>query len=243
VVRSVSRLSLAALGLTVLTGCTTTQQKAARIQLNNARIRANLTALRLTGTSSTVRVTSIGVLTGRPSRDVAVVVALRNRSPRPVSDLPLLVGVKLPDGHRMDLNAAANLPYFRNHIPAIAPRGELTWVLTLTHRLPGRATPFARVGSSSPATLTTIGALPKLRVATSQPIGGEVAVTVQNLSGVTQYQLPVYAVAIRGKRFLAAGQTLVEELDGGAIAHLRLPLVGSPSGAKLSFEAPPTIFK
>jgi hypothetical protein len=91
--------------------------------------------------------------------------------------------------------------------------------------------------------VTAIGTLPKLRVATSKLIGGEAAVTVQNLSGVTQYQLPVYAVATRARRFLAAGQTLVEELDGGATTHLRLPLVGNPSGATLSLEAPPTIFK
>jgi hypothetical protein len=66
---------------------------------------------------------------------------------------------------------------------------------------------------------------------------------VQNPSSVTQYQLPVYAVAQRGQRWVAAGQTTIEELDGRASARVRLPLVGNPSGAALSLEAPPTIFK
>lgn len=241
--RSVSRLSIAALGLTVLTGCATTQQQAARIQLNNARIRANLTALRLTGTSSAVDVTSIGVLRDRSGGRVAVVVTLRNRSPSPVSDLPLLVGAKLANGHQMYLNSAPNLAYFRNHVPAIAAHGELTWVLTLIHKLPRGARPFVRVGSPNPTTTPAIGTLPTLRVETSELTGSDATVTVQNASGVTQYQLPVYAVATRGQRSVAAGQALVEELDGGATARLRLPLVGNASGATLSLEAPPTIFK
>lgn len=241
--RSVSGLGIAALGLTVLTGCTTTQQKAARIQLNNARIRANLTALRLTGTSSSVHATSIGVLTGRSGAHVAVVVTLRNRSSSPVSDLPVLVGVTVPHARRTYLNAAAGVAYFRNHIPAIAAHGELTWVLTLTRRLPRGARPFVRVGSPNPTTTTAIGALPTLRVTASNLTGSDARVTLRNTSGVTQYQLPVYAVATRGQRSVAAGQALVEELDGGATAHLRLPLVGNVTGATLSLEAPPTIFK
>ena len=241
--RSVSRLSIAAVGLTVLTGCATTQEKAARIQLDNARIRANLTALRLTGTSSAVDATSIGVLIDRSSGRVAVVATLRNRSSSPVSDLPLLVGAKLANGRRVYLNSAANIAYFRNHIPAIAAHGQLTWVLTLTHDLPRGARPFVRVGPPSRATTTAIGTLPTLRVETSKLTGGDATVTVQNASGVTQYQLPVYAVATRGQRPVAAGQALVEELDGGGAARLRLRLVGNASGATLSLEAPPTIFK
>lgn len=241
--RSASRLVAIAAAAAVLVGCTTTQEKAARLQLNNARIRLNETALRLGAPSAAVRVVAVRLLTGRSPRGAAVVVVLRNRSARAVSDLPVLVGVNLPKGGRADLNAAAGESYFRNHLPAIRADGTLTWVLTVDHRLPAGGTPFAKVGSASPTIGATIGTLPLLQVASAARSGAGADLTVRNSSGVTQYQLPVYAVARRGARWVAAGQATIEELDGGASTQVRLPLVGNPAGATLSFEAPPTIFK
>ena len=241
--RSVSRLAAIAFGFTALAGCTTTQEKAARLQLNNARIRANLTPLRISARSSAVKVTSVSLLIGKGRPPAAVVATVRNQTSNPVSDLPLLVGIKLPSGQRMDVNSAAGLSYFRNHLPAIPARGELTWVLPIDRRLPAGARPFAEVGSANPATATPIPALPVLRVAPVKASRATATLTVQNSSSVTQYQLPVYAVARRGQRWVAAGQTVIQELDGGASALVRLPLVGNSSGAAVSFEAPPTIFK
>jgi hypothetical protein len=242
-VRSVSQLTIVGVGLTLLAGCTTTQQKAARLQLNNARIRLNETRLRLAGQSSEVRVTSVNLLTTRSRSEAAVVVTVRNQAPKPVSDLPLLVGLNLPGGHRTDLNAASGMSYFRNHLPAIPAHGGLTWVLTLHRRIPAGAKPFAVVGTASPTTATAIGALPALRVASVKTNGSDASFTVLNSSSVSQYQLPVYALARRGQRLVAAGQTAIGELDGGDSAQLRLAFVGDPTGASLSFEAPPTIFK
>jgi hypothetical protein len=236
-------LIVVALSLTALAGCTTTQQKAARLQLNNARIRTNLRPLEFSGGTSTAAVTSVRLLAGHSKPPTAVVVTVRNRGGKPISDLPLLVGVSLRHGHRMYLNAAAGVSYFRNHLPAIPSHGQLSWVLTVDRRVPAGAEPFARLGPANPATATTIGALPLLRVSSLKSSGGSATLTVQNSSGVTQYQLPVYAVAQRGARWVAAGQTTIEELDGRASTQLRLPLVGNPSGATLSLEAPPTIFK
>ncbi len=241
--RSASRLLAISLGFALVAGCTTTQQKAARLQLKNARIRLNETPLRLGAASSGVHVTAVRLLRGRSHPGAAVVVVVRNGSARPVSDLPVLVGVNSPGGHRTDLNAAAGESYFQNHLPVIGAGRTLTWVLTLGHRPPGGSRPFAMVGSASPTIITTIGRLPSLKVAPAGTRGTATDLTVRNSSGVTQYQLPVYAIARRGERPVAAGQATIEELDGGASAQLRLPLVGNPSGATLSFEAPPTIFK
>lgn len=241
--RSGSRLIAIGLGFAVLAGCTTTPQKAARLQLNNARIRLSQTPLRLGAGSSGVRVTAVRLFTARTGKNAAVAVSVRNQNAKPVSDLPVLVGVNLPKGHRVELNAAAGVSYFRNHLPAIGAGAQLTWVLTLNHRLPAGARPFARVGSPDPSIATTIGSLPALRVSSVKPSGAGTDLTVQNSSGVTQYQLPVYALARRGARWVAAGEATIDELDGGAKSQLRLPLVGNPSGATVSFEAPPTIFK
>jgi hypothetical protein len=207
-------------------GCSTTQQQAARLQLNSARIRASQVALRLDGRDRAVVVTSVRAVAGR-----AIVVALRNDGATPVSDLPLLVRI----ASARYLNGAAGMPYFQTHVPAIAAHGRLQWVLTLARRLPPRAPLVARVGR---ATVTpAVKALPEVRIARS---GG--VVTVRNDSSIPQYQLPVYAVASRGGRYVAAGQTTIADLGAGAQVRLRVPLVGDPSGATLSLEAPPSIF-
>jgi hypothetical protein len=73
--------------------------------------------------------------------------------------------------------------------------------------------------------------------------GFGVTLTVRNLSGVPQYQLPVYAIARRAARLVAAGQATIGYLGTRSTVRLRVPLVGDPSKAALSLEAPPTIFK
>jgi hypothetical protein len=163
----------------------------------------------------------------------AVVVTLHNTASSPVSDLPLLVGIAR--GHF--LNAAAGRPFFQTHVPAIAAGGSLRWVLTVGRGLPRGSVPFARVGVASGDTATTVKTLPEVQIARR---GG--VITVRNGSSVPQYQLPVYAVASRGGRYVAAGQTTIADLGSGAQVRLRLSLVGNPSGATLSLEAPPSTF-
>jgi hypothetical protein len=153
-----------------------------------------------------------------------------------VSDLPVLVGI----ARRHYLNASPGLAYFQTHVPAIPARGQLRWVLTIGRRLATRAVPFARVGTATVA--FQIKTLPELRVATSRASRGDALVTLENPSSVPQYELPIYAVAQRDGREVAAGVATIPDLASGAQIRLRVPLIGNPSGATLSLEAPPTIF-
>ena len=84
-------------------GCATTQQEAARLQLNSARIR----------TSEAATQVAVGGQGGaghaRGARDAAAartafVVQLRNPGRRAVSDLPISVGVRGPHRRRIDVN-------------------------------------------------------------------------------------------------------------------------------------------
>jgi hypothetical protein len=68
------------------------------------------------------------------------------------------------------------------------------------------------------------------------------AVRLHNLSGIPQYQLPVYAFARRGGRLVAAGTTSITTLDGSSDQTVRLALLGHADGARLTVEALPTIF-
>jgi hypothetical protein len=227
-VRSASAVLIA--GLT-LAGCATTQQQAARLQLNSARTRTAQDRLHLGGHAREVVVRSVTLINS--SHRSAVVVTLHNTGDAPVSDLPLLVGVS----RSHYLNASAGVPFFQSHLPAIGGGGSLRWVLTVGRPLPRGAVPFARVGTATGDIATTITSLPTVRVAAA---GG--MITVRNTSSVPQYQLPVYEVASRHGRYVAAGQKTIAQLGGGSQVRLRMPLVGDPRGATVSLQAPPTIF-
>jgi hypothetical protein len=240
-VRSASRLLVAVLGLSLLAGCATTQQEAARLQLNDARTRASQVPLVLGARDPAARIAALTLIGGRDG--AALVVRVRNLQPRPVTDLPILVGVSLPRRQRIYLNRAAGLDYFQTHVPLIAAHGELTWVFTTRRRLPSQARPFAEVGEAVSSAPAGAHEIPGLSVALARPTAGSGArLILVNHSSVPQYQLEVYGVAQRHGRYVAAGRASVEGVAAGATQALSLRLVGDPAGGKLSLEVPPTIF-
>lgn len=231
---------LAATG--ALAGCTTTQTKAARLQLQNARLRAAQLSTRVSAAGSAVAVSGIS-LVRQPGR-TAFVVTVRNRRRHPVSDLPISVGYRLGAGRAVYLNAAAGIGYFDAHLPLIRRGHAFTWIYTTDRAVPSGARPFALVGASSTVRVAGLDTPPALAAAVTNATGGDqIRISVRNLSGVTQYQLPVYAIASRGARVLAAATGTIAQLDGGSRDTLRLRLLGSADGARVELETQPTIFK
>jgi hypothetical protein len=236
----VAAVPLAAAG--VLAGCTTTQQKAARLQLENARLRAAQLSTRVSAAGPTVSATGIS-LVSRQGR-TAFVVTVRNRGGRPVSDLPISVGYRLGAGAAVYLNSAAGTGYFDAHLPLIGSDRAFRWIYTTARAIPADARPFARVGASSTVRVAGLTSPPAIAAAVKTgTAGGAIRVNVRNLSGVTQYQLPVYAVASRGPRVLAVATGTISELGGGSSTTLRLRLLGSAAGAHVDLETQPTIFQ
>lgn len=235
---------LAAALFGALAGCATTQQKAARLRLNDARILASQLPTRVAAADPRVQVTGVALVGGRGGS--AMIARLHNLSSSPISDLPISVGIV--DGHRrLYLNGTANTGYFQSHIPAISAGGTLTWVFSTARRLPSNSSPFVTVGLPTKPPLSIPRTLPGLAARpTGGPgalRGGELRVLVDNRSSVTQYQLPVYATASRAGRYVAAGQTTIEQLNGGAAARLQLTLTGETNGANVSIQTSPTIFR
>jgi uncharacterized lipoprotein YmbA len=238
-----ARAALAALALAVpLTGCTSTQHKAQRVQLDSARQRAALESTRVTTASPTVTPSTVGLVRG--ANGTAIVVTVHNGGTKPVTDLPISVGYKTTAGPKVYLNSAANLQYFQSHLPAIAAKGSLIWVYSTAKRLPNRVRPFATVGRkpSPPALLTETDVTIAVRYA--HAIGSSaVTVHLDNTSSVPQYQLQVYAYARRAGRYVIAGNTTVPELDGGSQQVVRLKLVSAAPSANLRVAAIPTILQ
>ncbi len=225
-----------------LAGCSTTQQKAARLQLENSRLRAAQLSTRVSTAGSTVAVAGISLV--HRSGRTAFVVTVRNRGGRPVSDLPISVGYRSGDDHAVYLNSAAGIGYFDTHLPLVGTGRAFTWVYTTGRPIPTGARPFARVGASSTVQVPGLTTPPAIAAAVrAGTAGGAIRVSVRNLSGVTQYQLPVYAVASRGPRVLAAATGTISELGGGSSRTLQLRLLGSAAGAHVELETQPTIFQ
>jgi hypothetical protein len=239
----VVRLASGMLAALALAGCATTQEEAARLQLNDARLRASAVAVRVTGRNPAIAVQRVVLLEGRTGS--ALVVRLHNRLGRPVSDLPISIGLIGARGVRTQLNGRAGLGYFLTHIPAVAPLGMLTWVFTTSRRLPTSARPFAVVGRRAAVGLPSPLALPVLSVLATSRVAsrGRGVVTVRDQSAVPQYGLQLYAVAERHGRFLAAGRASIAHLSNGQSKQIQVHLVGAPSSAPITFQAPPTIFK
>jgi len=223
-----------------LAGCATTMQRAARLRLNSARILASQSSIRVSTAGTTVTVTGVTLI--RSGRATAFVVTVRNVGRRAISDLPISVGYRLAHHREVYVNAGDTLTYFDAHLPGIAAGASLTWVYTAGRRLPAGARPFARVGSTPAVPGAAVDGSPVIRVRATPATGTLVDVAVRNLSGVPQYQLPVYAVAERDGHAVAAGQSSVTELAGGASQTLQLRLLGRTGPAAVQVEAPSTIF-
>jgi hypothetical protein len=244
VARSVSTRTVtgAAVALTaagLLTGCVSTQTKAARLRVNADRIRASQSDTRVTVANREVTVTSVAVVSA--ARQAAFVVTVHNNGADPRSDLPISVGYRRDARRAVYLNAAAGLDYFSAHLPVVAARGSLTWVFTPTRKLPHNARPFAIVGTTPSVSGAAGGRPPAIRVGTGAVSRGRLTVKVHNLSDIPQYQLPIYATAQRDGRTTAAGAATVQELDAGASQTLRLPLLGRTGNAPVRLEAAATI--
>jgi hypothetical protein len=226
-----------------LGGCVeTTQQKNARAQLQDDRLLASRSSVHVTRPDPNVAV--INVRTLRSPAGGAVAVTLRNDDSRPVSDLPLSVGVHTRAGSTAYLNAAPELPYFQTHIAGIGGRAEATWVFSSTSPIPsGRV--FVRVGAPAIPVAKAITQLPAIASSvTSVRSRGRDRATVSgritNRSEAPQDGLEVYAYALSGDRLVAAGTALLDSLGSGATQVAKVPLVGNPGSSAVHLETPPT---
>jgi hypothetical protein len=234
-------LAATALVTVLLTGCVSTQTVASRARLVDARTIASQSRTVVTRANPAVTVRAPMVI--RYPRGVVIVVSVRNNSPRQLTDLPISVGVRTRSGRAAYLNSSTTLDYFESHIAAIGPDARTEWVFTTGVIPRGRA--FATVGV--PQLHPTVArSLPSVAVsvrATRTVAGVEILeLSVLNRSVIPQYDLPVYAVASRNGREVAAGRTAVAHLGTRGTTTSTLALLGSSHYDALRLIASPTIF-
>jgi hypothetical protein len=236
-----ARAAIALAAILGIGGCSTTQQEAARLRLNSARLRAGELSVRVSSPGHDVRVERLAIVHGARGQ-AAVVARLRNVSGRAVSDLPVSVGSIEPSGRRRYFDAAAGLDYFQTHLPGIRAGGARTWVYRLR---PGIVTRHVFIAVGDPGTIrpSLPASLPDVLVRELGRTPRGIRIAVRNGSSVPQYQLTVFTVAARGGHYLAAGRSTLEHLGTGATSVLVIPMVGNYAGASAFVQAPPTIFR
>lgn len=240
--------AVAAAGAVVaLGGCATTQQEASRLQLNAARIRAAEQPTVVRSAGSAVEVSDVSMLSSSGAH--TFVVTVRNQRPTAVSDLPISVGV-IGRGHRriyLNERSTQELSYFDAHLPRIAAGGSATWVFTSRRPVSSRVRPFVLIGGRpSPAAPAGSSSAPSIasRVTATRARPDHRAVLdveLRNGSTIPQYQLPVYAVAVRRSHIVAAGVLVVPHLGSRRTLSIHVPVQGSLAGARLHVAALPTI--
>jgi hypothetical protein len=246
-VPSVRRVS-AALAATapvavLLTGCVSTQTVATRARLVDERILASQKVTEVTRANPAVTVRAPVVI--RDHTATAIVVTVRNDSARALTDLPISVGLRTHSGRENYLNRSTDLGYFESHIASIGSRATTTWVFLTGARIPpGRV--FATVGVAQlhPSLSRPLPSITVSLRATQPERDDQVTlnVSILNRSAIPQYSLPIYAVALRGDREVAAGRTTLAHIGTHATTTSTLELLGSFDYQSLRLIASPTIF-
>jgi hypothetical protein len=235
------RWAALALASLALAGCETTQEKSAKLERASHRkgVAANAQGVTIARSSRTIKVLSAIVVHSAEGTAAEVTLSNAGGAQR---EVPLLISVG-QSGAPAVTNSAPGLGRSLTSAAYLPAHGKAVWVddqLTLTGA-PGAVT--ARVGEGQPAT----GAPPKVELGAHQlerePSGEVLSGTLTNHSSVLQHELPVYAVATRGGRTVAAGRGVVNSLGPGASSKFQIFLIGaSAQGAKLTLSAPPSSF-
>jgi hypothetical protein len=237
-------LALAALALT---GCETTQEKAAKLEKIAARHEREAAkngkvaqrGLSIQRESTKIRARATSVL--RSPEGAAAVVSLINSSATAMRNVPIEITVKSSGGSTVYTNNTPGLSPALVAAPLLAARGQMIWI---DDQIQANGTPTAvsaKVGEGEAVT----GAIPRLSVQGAHlfedPTNGPGAEgDVVNHSSVAQRELVVYAVARRGAAIVAAGRAILPEVPAGASTRFQIFFIGDPRGAKLEVNAPPS---
>lgn len=232
-------LAAAAPVAVLLTGCVSTQTVASRARLVDARTIVSQGTTEVTRANPSV---SVGVpVVIRDPAGTAIVVALANDSARTLPDLPISVGVRTGSGRELYLNRSANLDYFESHIATIGPHAATAWVFMTTAPVP-RGRPFATVGFSQQHPALS-GSLPSVAASLRTALAGrKLELSIVDRSTIPQYDVPIYALALRDGREVAAGTTSITHLGTDGRTTTSITLLGSPRYSALRLIASPTIF-
>ncbi len=242
-------VALALVALT-LTGCETTQEKAAKLEAIAKRHEREAAkngvsakqGLAISHESTKVKVSATALL--RSSEGTAAVVTLRNTSATPLRNVPIAITIKGAGGSTLYTNDEPGLAAALVSVPLLPAHGQATWIDDQVQASGAPASVGAKVGEGE---ATSAGAIPHLSVEGEHifedPTNGPgVEGVLVNHSAVSQQELVVYAVARRAGAIVAAGRAIVAQAQAGSSTRFQVFCIGDPRRGQLSVTAPPTTF-
>jgi hypothetical protein len=252
-------LAMAVVGLALVlvgSGCESTESESARLGREGAKLIAGAGTVGLGAANRAVRVGQVALVQG--AGRTAAAVQLTDTGALAQSDVPVLIDVRDARGRSVYRNDIQGLepslqamPLLRAHqsswwvddqvLAAGAPRSVQVRVGAARGGGAGAAGAGSQGGAAHAGATAGVGAVQVSVAELGNSIAGPyLEGDAVNRSGVAQHNLPVFAVALRGGRVVAAGRALVPSLPAGAHpTSFRIYLVGSPAGAHIELTAAP----
>jgi hypothetical protein len=223
------------------TACESTEQESARLGREGKHLLASQGTLQLGAANPRVHVSDVTLLS--VSGRTAVAARLTGVGDSSQVNVPVLVDVLGANGKSLYSNSAGGLDPSLQRVGLLRPGRAAWWVddQILTAQSPSVA--HVRVGSGSRPVSGSLPAITASVVSVSSQAGLSVVNgKLVNHSARAQKRVPVFAVATRTGRVLAAGRALVS-MPGGSTAPVsfQIFLVGDPAGASVQLTVAPKV--
>jgi hypothetical protein len=218
--------------------CESTESESARIGREGSAEKAADT-LKLGAVNRGVRVSDVTLLSGGGRKAVAV--KLTSTSSQAQREVPLLVNVTGAAGKLVYSNATG-AELLLQRVTLLPAKTSLWWVddEVLTTGAASAATVKVGTGRNVHASARASALSATAASAAQQTGSGTVSGLLANHTGKAQSSVPVFAVALRGGKVVAAGRAVVAAAPAaGAAVSFEIPLVGDAAGAKLELAALP----
>jgi len=234
---------LAALGAaSLLAGCATTQDKAAKVRAEGLKGLSQRHGLVIGRSNPDVQVLAKAIL--HDVNGTAAVLELRSRAKKPLAAVPIAISLNDASGRKVFANDAPGLAPSLVQVALLKAGKPTIWVhdqITATSKpMELQVRVGAPRGGAVPAqvphiTLSHVG----LKADSSGPYASGV---VRNRSSVTQRRLTISCVAANGSRVVAAGRGIVDRLvpyPTPKPVRFSVYFIGNPKGARLTCSVPP----
>jgi hypothetical protein len=221
-------------------GCESTQSKSARLK---SEAKTELTAGKgVVVKKQNPKVKVLSTATLKDQNGEAVVVEMRNTGRKALTKLPISVRVSDARGKAVYTNSAPGLETSLAQIAALAPGKDAFWVNDQVVTTGKAAKARALVGSGGAAghPLPRIS-LTEVHVENDPVSGISVTGRAINHSDLLQKKMPIFCVARRGDRVVAAGRAILEKLKPDKPTRFTVFFIGDPRGARLTLTPTPTV--
>lgn len=242
--RRAGAIAVALATTALLPACESTQDKAARIQAENAR-KLKLASMPLVVAKADRRIDVVSRTVLRGKVATAVVVSLRNRSKSPIADIPIAVDLFDAKGRRLQTNTTPGADHWLNHVPLIRGGQTVDWVQDQFDPEPTARRAAVRVGIGT----NVARPFPDAKLLKTHwfqdPISGPAfSGKAKGAAPVLQERVVIYSVGRSGGRVVTAGRGVLEKLapNGSKASGFTIFYTGSnPKSASLRNLAPPVL--